>query len=119
MVRIDAVEMSIQGTWIDGYLPERGEIERLLSLYCIVDLDYGGLTQKYNLNHVTEKWSREDIFISLASALQEDLTRRKGKPDVIELSSPTREASSSDFVFFQEAVLHRNDNHHHEKRNSR
>lgn len=82
MGRVDVENESMRGTWIDGYLPDIGEMRRLARLYRGLDTDERGLPGDYGFSQATEGWSSEDFFGSIASAVRDKFEHEKLSPDV-------------------------------------
>jgi hypothetical protein len=66
MSRIDASELSFEGTWIDGYIPKLKEMKKLAQLYR--SLDASG---DYGFSAASDAWLAEDFFSGIASAIRE------------------------------------------------
>jgi len=66
MSRVDASELSFDGTWIDGYIPNLEEMRKLARLYR--DLDAG---RDYGFSEASDDWLPEDFFRGIASAIRE------------------------------------------------
>lgn len=75
MSRIDVVELSFQGTWIDGYLPGIEKIKQLAQKYRDLDRDEQGIPMEYGFTQVNSAWSQMDYFASMASAIREKFDR--------------------------------------------
>lgn len=75
MSRIDVVELSIQGTWIDGYLPGTEKLKHLIQKYRDLDLTQEGVPMEYGFTCDNRGWSRMDYFASLASAIRDNIDR--------------------------------------------
>jgi hypothetical protein len=80
MSRIDVVELSTQGTWIDGYLPGMEKIKQLVQKYQELDRDEQGIPMEYGFTQVNSGWSQMDYFASIATALRDEFDR-KNVPD--------------------------------------
>jgi hypothetical protein len=75
MGRAEVAELSFQGTWVDGYIPNRSEMKRLARLYREMDTDEGGRPAVYGFGYASAAWSRQDYFNSIASALRDTYHR--------------------------------------------
>lgn len=82
MVRVDAEELFFQGTWIDGYIPKRQEIERLARLYRGLDIDEQGIPRNYGFSQATDVWLAEDFFGGIASAIRDKFHHENLPPNI-------------------------------------
>ena len=75
MSQIEALGLSIEGTWIDGYLPGMEKIRRLAQKYQDLDLTREGVPMEYGFTSDNKTWLRMDYFASLASAVRDKFDR--------------------------------------------
>lgn len=77
MSRVDAAELSFEGTWIDGYIPDLKKMKKLAHLYR--DLDAG---RDYSFSVASDAWRADHFFAAIASAIRENFHHETPFPDV-------------------------------------
>ncbi len=75
------MEVSFQGTWNDGYVPEMERLKHLARKYRELDLTPEGVPMQYGFS-CDNKWSRVDYFASMASALRNMFHRKNVPADI-------------------------------------
>ena len=82
VARVDVTELSIQGTWIDGYLPSVEKMRQLAQKYRHLDTDKHGLPLEYGFSQASDVWLQEDYFGAIAAAIRTKFDYENLSPDV-------------------------------------
>lgn len=70
MTRVDADNLGFHGTWVDGYLPGLPGMKELAGKYRHLDIEDNGTPGPYGFSQAGDKWTREDFFGAIGSALR-------------------------------------------------